>query len=427
MRFDIRRAFGSGDRYADAASSLRRRLRLTSSRERREEAWAFLDLFCRETEQTDHHRQRRWAVIRRELAASGFYRHTPEELGFGARIAWRNHGRCIGRLLWESLEVFDCRHMTEPDQIAAQMSVHMRDALGDGRIRSMISIFAPVEGDRLPVYIESQQITQFAGYRLPDGQILGDRQNVEETRIATQIGWDVPAAPSRFDLLPFTIRDRDDRRSIHNLPKDGCRLIPISHPSIPAIGELGLKWYAVPCVSGMILSIGGMDYPCAPFNGFYMTTEIASRDLADHKRYDALPEVAGALGLSARDSNPFWRDEALTELNRAVLHSFRSEGVTIIDPHSASQQFMEFHQREQSCGRRVAADWRWIVPPQASSATDVFHLRMRNFHPVPNYYATRSEDGRHLMPWYGDHYRNRLRSNIDRVRRRWKLWKRMPW
>ncbi|MBC7286190.1 nitric oxide synthase oxygenase [Hoeflea sp.] len=428
MRYDIRRLFGTADGYSDAGSPLRRRLRLLTPSERLEEARAFLDLYCRENGQTKAHFQRRWSEIRAELSASGYYRHTPEELGFGARIAWRNHGRCIGRLFWESLEVFDCRHLTEPPDIAARMIDHMRDALGDGRIRAMISVFAPVEANRLPAHVESAQITQYAGYRLPDGQVVGDRQNVEATRVALSLGWTPPSEPGMFDMLPFAIRDREDRRSIHSLPPDTWREVTIVHPTHCAVGDLGLRWYAVPCVSNMILTIGGIDYPCAPFNGFYMATEIASRDLADYKRYDLLPKIAGAIGVAPNDAvDPFWRDAALTELNRSVLHSFRSAGVTIIDHHAASSQFMDFHRREQSAGRRVAADWRWIVPPQASSMTDVFHLRMRNFHPVPNYYSGRATDGWRLMPFYGDRYRSRLSMDLDRVRRRWKLWKRMPW
>lgn len=428
MRYDVRHIFGSGDRYADAGNPLRRRLRLISAGERREEARAFLELFCQECQLSKDHFQRRWAQIRRELAAAGFYRHTPEELAFGARVAWRNHGRCIGRLFWESLEVVDCRHLTAPDEIAARMADHMREALGDGRITPVISIFAPVEDTVLPAFVESTQITQYAGYRLEDGTVLGDRQNVEATRIALSLGWETPATPGRFDLLPFAIRDRQDVRSIHDLPNDAWQEIRIRHPDFPAFDALDLRWYAVPCVSNMILTIGGIDYPCAPFNGFYMATEIASRDFADKKRYDLLAEVAEAIGRVANDArDPLWRDATLTELNLAVLHSYRQAGVTIVDHHNASRQFMEFHHREQSMGRRVAADWRWIVPPQASGIMDVFHLKMRNFHPVPNYYVSRGSDGGKLMPFYGDRYQSRLVRNLDRVVRRWKLWKRMPW
>ena len=312
--------------------------------------------------------------------------------------------------------------------MADQVFRHMTTALGDGRIRSLITIFAPVTASRLPSYIESPQITQYAGYADRAGKVLGDRQNVEATRIAKSLGWQAPVERSRFDMLPLILRDEDDRRHMFNVPASAYREVPILHPQAPEIAELGLRWYAVPCVSGMILTIGGIDYPCAPFNGFYMCTEIASRNFADRKRYDLLPEIGRALGLNTAPHAPsLWKDTALTELNRAVQHSYRAAGVTMLDHHAASEQFMEFHGREQSSGRRVAADWRWIVPPQASAAQDVFHLRMKNFHPVPNFYNARSEDGRWLMPFYGNHHQSRLEHGLDRILRRWKLWKRMPW
>ncbi len=284
-----RRLASAGVNYAGRASPLLRRLRKISALERREEARAFLELFCQETGASRPAFEKRWADISRTLRRRNFYEHTPEELAFGARVAWRNHGRCIGRLFWESLEVFDCRTITEPDAIADRMVRHMRDALGDGRIRSLISVFAPVEDTVLPAYIESRQITEYAGYTLDDGSVLGDRQNVEATRIAQSLGWRPPEPRGGFDLLPVIIRDRNDRRTLFSLPSSAYREIDISHPTEAGFADLGLRWYALPCLSGMILTIGGIDYPCAPFNGFYMCTEIASRDFADRKRYDLLP------------------------------------------------------------------------------------------------------------------------------------------
>lgn len=428
MVFAKHRFMGARLSYTGGTSPLARRLRILSRAERHEEAHAFLDNFYREGRLPEKALRARKAEVSRELRRRGIYVHTAEELAFGARVAWRNHGRCIGRLFWESLEVYDCRHLTEPDAMAAQVTRHMRDAVGDGRIRSLISVFAPVTPEGLPSYIESSQITQYAGHLLEDGRVIGDRQNVEATRIAKSLGWQPDGEPGRFDILPYIIRDRQDRRTIHSVPGDALKEVRITHPVTDAIGEMGLRWYSVPCISGMILTIGGIDYPCAPFNGFYMCTEIGSRDFADKKRYDLLPDVACALDLDPQAAGtPFWKDTALTELNRAVMHSFKSAGVTMVDHHAASDQFMDFHQREQAQGRRVAADWRWVVPPQASGGCEVFHLRMRNFHPVPNYYLARTSDGRQLMPFYGDQHQNRVQSGLDRIRRRLKLWKRMAW
>ncbi len=409
-------------------SPLDRRLRRISAMERREEARAFLAAFHDATDAGPDLRRKRWADVRCGLSRDGYYEHTPEELAYGARLAWRNHGRCIGRLLWESLDVVDCRHLTEVGDMAARMHDHLRESHADGRIRSVISVFSAVRGTALPAWIESAQITQYACHSLPDGTLWGDRQNMEATRIARSMGWAPNDAPGRFDLLPWFIRDLKDRRHRVDLPPDTVSEVPIVHPDRPAFAALELRWYSVPVVSGMLMTIGGIEYPCAPFNGFYMGTEIASRNFADARRYDLLAEAASAFGLNpAAPDATLWRDTALTELNRAVLHSFKTAGVTMIDHHTASHQFMTFHNREQAAGRRVAADWRWIVPPQAAAASDTFHLKMRNFHPVPNYYNDRASDGLRLMPWYGDRHRRTPSVWADRLMRRWKIWKRMAW
>ena len=427
MRIDVRRLFGTADRYANASHPLRRRLRIITRRERQAEAKAFIRQFCTETGRDSQFMQKRLAEVRTAINKENYYHHSAEELAFGARVAWRNHARCIGRLFWQSLEVADCRSITEPSAIAARMNEHMREAYNGGRIRSMISVFKPVEDQSLPATIENNQVLQYAAYMQEDGRVVGDRQNLEATRIAENMGWQ-QSRQGMFDRLPLMIRDADDRRSIHSIDNDAYHEITITHPQLEAISELGLRWYAVPVVSNMILSIGGIDYPCAPFNGFYMCTEIASRDFADKKRYDLLEAVANKLGLPANEKqDPLWKDTALTELNRAVLHSFDQAGVTMINHHSASEQFMEFYHREQACGRHIASDWRWVVPPQSSGATDVFHLKMFNYHPVPNFYQSRATDGYRLMPYHGDHERTRWQRNSDKISRRFRLWRREPW
>ena len=414
--------------YTSTTTPLSQRLRVLSRLERIEEARAFLQLFHQEAARSSSAFRKRWGEVERELKRRGTYSHTEEELAFGARVAWRNNGRCIGRILWNTLEVFDCRHLVEPEQIMARVSCHMREAVQGNCGRPIISIFQPAEEHKLPCYIESFQITQYAGYVIPDGTIIGDRQNIEATRIAESLGGERPGNISHFDVLPILMRDKMDRRVRFVLPPDCVREVAISHPNYSKLATLGLRWYAVPCVSGLILTIGGIEYPCAPFSGFYVTTEIASRDLTDKKRYDLLPVVAEALGFTTGNrKDSLWRDAALTELNAAVLHSFKKAGIAIIDHHTASNQFMEFHSREQSHGRRVAGDWRWIVPPQASAACDVFHLKMTNFYPVPNYYHSRADDGLRLMPFYGDLHRNRWSTRYDKVKRRWKIWKRSAW
>ena len=81
--------------------------------------------------------------IRREISLTGTYRHTLEELEFGARVAWRNSGRCIGRLYWKSLKVRDRREVSSAADIAAECAGHLRAATNHGRVRPTITVFAP--------------------------------------------------------------------------------------------------------------------------------------------------------------------------------------------------------------------------------------------------------------------------------------------
>jgi nitric-oxide synthase, bacterial len=405
------------------ADTVRRRLRRISEGERREEALAFIRQFARENGQSKADSKQREREVLKALNSDGHYHHTAAELAFGARLAWRNHGRCIGRIRWKSLEVYDCRDLDTPDLIAARMAEHMDDAYADGRVGSSISIFSPATPSHIPATIESAQIVQYAGYILPDGTIVGDRHGIEATRTAIQLGWQPPAEPGPHDILPFMVRDEDGRRTLYALPPGVAREVAVTHPGCAGVGALGIRWYAVPCISNMVLTIGGIDYPCAPFSGHYMVTEIASRDLADVRRYDLLPMVADALGLD-QSGDVFWRDAALTELNRAVLHSFRAAGISISDHHEESAQYMEFVKQEQRAGRTPSGEWSWIVPPQAPSACPVYHLPMANLHTVPNFYLSRQVDGGFL----------RLDRSLSRMNRwerlfflwldRWRDWRR---
>lgn len=411
------------ENFASAASPLARRLRRVTIHDRVEEAKAFLDSMEREGILSPNESRTRKREVCNSLRRNGWYEHTPEELNFGARVAWRNHARCIGRLYWDTLKVVDCRGLAEPDEIAGRVFQHMRDALGNGKIESIISVFPPMRPGQTLSYIESRQICQYAGYLRPDGSVLGDRQNIDATRIATSLGFQSRGTRSAFDMLPLVIRDQSDRRHLFPLPDDSFREISIKHPGFQSVERLGLKWFAVPCVSGMTLTIGGIEYPCAPFNGFYMCTEIASRDLADVTRYDILPAVSHAIGdHTGNRKNLLWQDRALTELNLAVIHSFRNAGVSMIDHHTASQQFTKFCQHEAGSGRHVSADWNWIVPPESASYCSVYHQEMEDHGFLPNYYHSGKDDGARLMPYYGDRQRSRARISIDNTKRRLKLW-----
>ena len=81
--------------------------------------------------------------VRAQIERYGTYAHTAAELEFGARVAWRNSSRCIGRLYWRSLRVRDRRHVTGAAQVAAEAFAHLRQATNRGRVRPTVTVFAP--------------------------------------------------------------------------------------------------------------------------------------------------------------------------------------------------------------------------------------------------------------------------------------------
>ncbi len=324
--------------------------------------------------------------VRREISATGTYRHTEAELTFAAQVAWRNSSRCIGRLYWRSLRVRDRRHLSSAADIAAECVAHLRAATNDGRIRPLITVFAPDGPDQPAPRIVNSQLVRYAGHHDAAGVVTGDPANADLTRLARQAGWPGPDRPGRFDVLPLLIQAPGAPPTWHEVPSDAVLEVALHHPDYSWFADLGLRWYAVPVISDMHLDAGGIRYPAAPFNGWYMCTEVGSRDLGDVSRYNELPRIAQRMGLRTDSDRTLWKDRAVTELNLAVIHSFSSAGVTITDHHTESVRFLKHLELEERQGRACPADWSWIVPPAASSATPVFHRYYEDFDQTPNFY-----------------------------------------
>ena len=332
----------------------------------------------------------RLAQVEAEIFLRGTYRLTEEELTFGAKVAWRNSNRCMGRLFWKSLKVRDRRTLTTAKEVFEDALEHIESATNGGKIRATLTAYATEEeGDR-SFRIMNKQLIRFAGYSEPHGEVIGDPDSLEFTKYCLSLGWE--GKKTAFDVLPLVIQREGEPASWFAIPEEKVIRVAISHPEYTWMEELGLQWYAVPVISDMRLEIGGLSFPCAPFNGWYMLTEIAARNLGDVQRYNMLPEIANKLNLDTRQLKTLWKDKAMLVLQEAVLHSFQAKGVTLVDHHTASEQFLEFCKQEENKGRTVQADWAWIVPPAAGSSLGVFHREWDNQMLSPNFHYQ-------SMPW----------------------------
>lgn len=347
------------------------------------EAIEYLTGYCSELGKTEAELLTRVEEVTKEIDAKGTYTHTFEELEHGARTAWRNNNRCIGRLFWSTLTVFDERQQESAEAIFQALLAHIEFATNSGKIRPAITIFAPQKNGLDQARIWNHQLIRYAGYER-NGEIIGDSSSIEFTRQCEKLGWRGAGTP--FDVLPIVIETASEGPHFFELPNQVVLEVELEHSDWPAFKELGAKWYAVPIISEMKLEIGGIHYTLAPFNGWYMGTEIGARNLADEDRYNLLPEVAEVMGLDMSSNRSLWKDKALVELNIAVLESFQQAGVTIVDHHTAAKQFKSFEKKEEAAERGVTGNWAWLIPPMSPAATHIFHKPYKNDVVKPNYF-----------------------------------------
>ena len=342
----------------------------------------------------------RLCAVAAEIARTGTYTLAPQELAHGCRLAWRHSTRCVGRAYWQALRVRDLRHVTGPQEVFAALVEHLHQSFNSGLIQPTISVFGP------GVRVLNDQLIRYAGYRQPDGSVLGDPHNAALTARLRSLGWaGGPGTP--FDVLPLAVEVRGQLH-LFELPPGAVREVPRHHPDHAGFTELAwrragrsgpcppawtLRWHALPVVSNLRLEIGGLSFGCAPFSGWYLETEIGARNLADPQRYDLLPEVARGLGLNTSSERTLWRDRALVELNVAVLTSFDAAGVRLSDHHTVTRHFVRFEARERALGRPVHGRWSWLVPPLSPATTPVYHRQYEDIELTPNFFPV-EEAGR---------------------------------
>ncbi|KAG8122710.1 hypothetical protein E2320_018261 [Naja naja] len=306
------------------------------------QATEFIHLFYNTLQktETEEHTTRLEAVAQ-EIERTGTYQLTKEELIFATKQAWRNAPRCIGRIQWSNLQVFDARSCTNAKEMFEHLCRHLEYATNGGNIRSTITL-------------------------------------------CIQLGW--RAKYGCFDVLPLVLQADGQDPELFELPPELILEVSMEHPTYEWFKDLDLKWYALPAVSNMLLEVGGLEFTACPFNGWYMGTEIGVRDFCDARRYNILQEVGRRMGLETNKLSSLWKDKAVIEVNIAVLHSFQKQSITIMDHHSAAESFMKYMQNEYRIRGGCPADWVWLVPPISGSITPLFHQEMLNYIISPFYY-----------------------------------------
>ncbi|KAG8450726.1 hypothetical protein GDO86_003122 [Hymenochirus boettgeri] len=326
----------------------------------------------------------RLETVAKEIETTGTYHLTKDELIYATKQAWRNAPRCIGRIQWSNLQVFDARECKTAKEMFELLCRHIKYSANGGNIRSAITVFPQRTDGKHDFRVWNSQLVRYAGFQMPDGSIVGDPASVEFTELCIHLGW--KPKYERFEVLPLILQANGRDPEIFEVPSDIIDEVPLEHPRYEWFKELNLKWYTLPAVANMLLEVGGLEFSACPFNGWYMGTEIGVRDFCDVQRYNVLEEVGRRLGLETHRVTSLWKDQAVVELNVAVLYSFQKHNVTIMDHHTAAESFMKHMQNEFRLRGGCPADWVWLVPPMSGSITPVFHQEMLNYILTPFYF-----------------------------------------
>jgi hypothetical protein len=227
-----------------------------------DEATEFTKQFAQETGSLKNEGlEKRLKQIQQDIALTGTYIHTADELEFGCRLAWRNSGRCIMRKVSFALELRDCRQVASAEDCFEECVKHLKYAFNGGAIKPTISVFRPkMDGKSAPIRIWNRQLLGYAAYKRKDGTIMGDPANLGFTALCQQFGWTPPEVKSDFDVLPWLISDEytgHDNPKIFELPPDAVEEVRITHPDFEIFQMLNLRWFALPCISNIGIDIGG--------------------------------------------------------------------------------------------------------------------------------------------------------------------------
>lgn len=94
--------------------------------------------------------------------------------------------------------------------------------------RSAITIFPQRTDGKHDFRVWNPQLVSYAGYKQPDGSILGDPLNVEFTEQCQKLGW--KGNGTKWDILPLVLSANGHDPDYFDIPKEYILEIPLTHP-----------------------------------------------------------------------------------------------------------------------------------------------------------------------------------------------------
>lgn len=119
---------------------------------------------------------KRLVQVEIEIAATGTYHQTEEELQVGAWLAFRNSAKCIGRGAWNDLVVRDMRQLSDPYAVLRDVEEHLKEATKNKHVKPVLTVYPVMDQDEVfGSRFWSDGFLRYAGYVDEDTEmVLGD-------------------------------------------------------------------------------------------------------------------------------------------------------------------------------------------------------------------------------------------------------------
>ncbi|RMZ95191.1 nitric oxide inducible, partial [Brachionus plicatilis] len=153
---------------------------------------------------------------------------TFKELEFAGRSSWRNAARCIGRINWSKIKLFDGRHCTTTKEMFDLLCEHLKYATNGGNIRSAITVFRQRVKEKHDMRIWNTQLINYAGYEISETDTIGDKSQVAFTKICEALGW--KGKRTEFDALPLVLQVDGKKPDVYEIPPELALQVEIEHP-----------------------------------------------------------------------------------------------------------------------------------------------------------------------------------------------------
>lgn len=257
------------------------------------------------------------------------------------------------RTAWKTLQIRDRRHVFSAEAIFQNIKDHF-DTIMDQDILNtndnitpppcIMTVFRPqIQNEIMGIRFLSSHLFQYAGYMdKENGIVLGDPSNVEYTNYLIETNlWSPPSTRGAYDLLPLVLKmPHIDKPFVYILPRDITKHeVVLEHARYPGVKGICLKCAPIPFVMNYSMNLGGLVYPCAPFNGCFSPAEKSST-LLYCKKYGIRSLLGNTMGYQTEDK--IIEQSVALELEQTILNSFEKKWHNILDYKGFINSYKEY-------------------------------------------------------------------------------------